>query len=89
MKDIKQINFNEMKGHLTLDRTKEEVQEIAEIFRKKLKLTKYQLYIDTAKNIHFNTKNMSVDIIERANNKFVFVKEDAFGKREISYYEVV
>ena len=83
------IKFNELKGQLTLERTKEEMQEIAEIFKKELKLNKYTYYIDTAKDIHFNTKAKSVDIIERANNKFVVVKENAYGNREFSYYELV
>lgn len=87
--DILSIKFNEMKGQLTLDRTREEMHEIAELFKKKLKLNRYQYYIDTAKDIHFNTKAKNVDIIERANNKFIVVKEDAYGKREFNYYELV
>lgn len=87
--DILSIKFNEMKGQLTLDRTTEEMQEIAELFKKKLKLNRYQYYIDTAKDIHFNTKAKSIDIIERANNKFIVVKEDAYNHREYYYYELV
>jgi hypothetical protein len=87
--NILSIKFNEMKGQLTLDRTTEEMQEIAELFKRKLKLNKYTYYIDTAKDIHFNTKAKSVDIIERANNKFIVVKENEYGNREFNYYELV
>lgn len=84
---ILNIKFNEMKGQLTIDRTREEMQEIAELFKKELKLNKYTYWVD--KDIHFNTKAKSVDIIERANNKFIVVKENAYGNREFSYYELV
>ena len=86
--EIINIRFNEVKGELTKDRTEEETIKIAELFKRKLKLNRYQYYIDRAKDIHFNTKTMSVDIVERANNKFIVVKENAYGNREFSYYEL-
>ena len=89
MLDIKNINFNEMKGNLTITRTAEEMQEIAELFKKKLKLNKYRYYVDLANDIHFSNKRYWIDITERIDNKFVVVKEDAYNNRQFSYYEIL
>lgn len=86
MKKLKEIKWNECKGTYTLDRSKEELKDIAELFKKTLKLTKYAYYIDT--DIHFSNRKKYIDIIERNNNKFTVVKYDAFGNRNFSYYEL-
>lgn len=82
------INFNEMVGNSLNFRNNEELEKLAPLFAKKLKLRKYSVSVYDLK-IHIHTAKFTYDIIERQTDKFIIVKEDNFNNRTYSYMQLI
>ena len=87
---LEEVRFNEVQnGYSPEERTKEENMEIAELFRKKLKLARLSYYVDRVGDIHFSSKTKWVDVTQRNRNTYIIAEEDAHNNRKFKYMKLI